>query len=230
MHNESGQAASQFSNDSRDCSVLLTSYVPIIVENFCCAITAVAVCFGFEWRFGLLSLFITPLIALSFYIAMLFIGGYEDSSLQQRYRADQIANELITSFKTVLVLDYQARLLEKYRQAISEPFMTTITTGVKIGMLYGSGHLILDIVVGLALYFAIVISKDNPSIAPLSIMIFMITSVYSGFIIGNNFFFISHTSASKAAGVRIMGLINAKTEEEAQLKYRMTDEGINISK
>ena len=75
VHNESGQAASQFSNDSRDCSVLLTSYVPIIVENFCCAITAVAVCFGFEWRFGLLSLFITPLIALSFYIAMLFIGG-----------------------------------------------------------------------------------------------------------------------------------------------------------
>lgn len=119
MRNESGQAASQFSNDSRDCSVLLTSYVPIIVENFCCAITAVAVCFAFEWRFGLFSLFITPLIALSFYIAMLFIGGYEDSSLQQRHKADQIATELISSFKTVLVLDYQNRLLEKYRQAIS---------------------------------------------------------------------------------------------------------------
>lgn len=61
-------------------------------------------------------------------------------------------------------------------------------------------------------------------------MIFMITSVYSGFIIGNNFFFISHTSASKAAGVRIMDLINAKTEEKAQVKYRKTAEALQLPK
>lgn len=130
---------------------------------------------------------------------MLFIEGYEDSSLQQRNRTDQIATELISSFKTVLVLNYQDRLLEKYRQAITELFKTTLITGGKIGLLYGSGHLILNIVVVLALYLAKSISKSNRSISPLSVMIFMITSVYSGFIIGNNFYFISHTSVIKAA-------------------------------
>lgn len=102
-------------------------------------------------------------------------------------------------------------MLEKYRKAISEPFLSTIKTGGKIGLLYGSGHLILDNIVGLTLYFSIIISKDNHTIPSISIVIFMISAVYTGFIIGNNFYFISHTSASKAAGARIMDLINAKT-------------------
>ena len=139
---------------------------------------------------------VTPMIALSFYIAMLFIGGFEDSSLQQRQRADQIANEFIANYKTVLVLDYQERLLTKYRSVISEPFRTTLITGAKIGLLYGSGHLILDFVVGIALYLAITIARYDSAIQTLSILMFMITSVYSGFIIGNNFFFISHTTTS----------------------------------
>lgn len=121
-------------------------------------------------------------------------------------------------------------MLEKYRNAISEPFLSTIKTGGKIGLLYGSGHLILDNIVGLALYFAIIISKENASIPPLSITIFMISAIYTGFIVGNNFYFISHTSSSKAAGVRIMELINAKTEEGAQLRHRTTAEALHISR
>lgn len=121
-------------------------------------------------------------------------------------------------------------MLEKYRKAISEPFLSTIKTGGKIGLLYGSGHLILDNIVGLALYFSIIVSKENPTIPSLSITIFMISAVYTGFIVGNNFYFISHTSASKAAGARIMDLINAKTEQEAQMKHRTTAEALHISK
>lgn len=53
----------------------------------------------------------------------------------------------------------------------------------------------------------------------MNISIYLITSVFSGFTIGNNFFFISHTSAGRAAGERIMKLINEKTEEQIQSKY-----------
>ena len=50
-------------------------------------------------------------------------------------------------------------------------------------------------------------------------MLFMITTVFSGFIIGNNFFFVSHLSASRAAGERIVKMINSRTEEELQITY-----------
>jgi hypothetical protein len=70
--------------------------------------------------FGFLSILVTTSIAAAFYIAMLFIGGYEDSSLQKLHEAEQIANELIVSIKTALVLNYQGRLLEKYKKIANE--------------------------------------------------------------------------------------------------------------
>ncbi len=75
-HNESGGVASKFGNDAREASTLISTYIPVVLSNFCIAVGAVVICFSYDWRFGFLSLIVTPLIALSFYIAMLFIGGY----------------------------------------------------------------------------------------------------------------------------------------------------------
>jgi ABC-type bacteriocin/lantibiotic exporter with double-glycine peptidase domain len=79
---------------------------------------AVVICSIYEWRLGLLSMLVTPLIALSFYISMLFIGGYEDSSLQKSSKADRISYELILNIKTAFALNYQERMLEMYQRAI----------------------------------------------------------------------------------------------------------------
>jgi ATP-binding cassette subfamily B (MDR/TAP) protein 1 len=97
--NESGGAATRFGNDSREACSLLTTYIPILVSNFSTVIGAVIICFIYDWRFGFVSILVTPLIALAFYIAMLFIGGYEDSYLQMMNQSDQIANELIVGLE-----------------------------------------------------------------------------------------------------------------------------------
>ena len=76
------------------------------------------ICFIYDWRFGFVSILVTPLIALAFYIAMLFIGGYEDTSFQKMHKADQVANELITTIKTSFVLNYQEKLLDKYKREV----------------------------------------------------------------------------------------------------------------
>lgn len=45
----------------------------------------------------------------------------------------------------------------------------------------------------------------------MSIIIFMIVPVLSGFMVGNNFYFIAHISAGKEAGDRIAQFIATKT-------------------
>lgn len=49
-----------------------------MISNICTVITAVIICFCYDFRLGFLSVLVTPLIAVSFVIAMIFIGGYED--------------------------------------------------------------------------------------------------------------------------------------------------------
>lgn len=154
---------------------------------------------------------------------MLFIGGYEDTSLQKMHRADQIANELIGTIKTSLILNYQDKLLDKYKREIDEPIIDNLKVGAKIGGLYGSALLILEFVTGLALYLSVYIAGHNPEIKPLTINVFMIISILSGFTTGNNFYFIAHISVGKEAAVRIMELVNAPTEVEKQRsKHQMT--------
>jgi ABC-type multidrug transport system fused ATPase/permease subunit len=80
--NESGGAASRFGNDTHSSCELLTTYIPIMLSNFSIVVVAVIICLSYDWFFGLLSIIVTPLVAIAFYIAMSFIGGYEDSSLQ----------------------------------------------------------------------------------------------------------------------------------------------------
>jgi hypothetical protein len=82
--------------------------------------------------------------------------------------------------------------------------LDTLKVGAKIGVNYGSAYCILEIVVGLALYLSIVIHINYPEITPLKMVMFMIVSVLSGFITGNNFYFIAHISVGKEAGARIM--------------------------
>ena len=90
--------------------------------------------------------------------------------------------------------------------------MDNLKVGAKIGGLYGSALLILEFVTGLALYLAVYIAGHNPEIKPLTINVFMIISILSGFVIGNNFYFIAHISVGKEAAVRVMQLVNAQTE------------------
>jgi phage shock protein PspC (stress-responsive transcriptional regulator) len=66
-------------------------------------------------------------------------------------------------------------------------------------------------VTGLALYLAVYIAGNHPDISALSINVFMIVSILSGFVTGTNFYFIAHISAGKEAAVRIMELVHAKT-------------------
>jgi uncharacterized membrane protein len=83
--------------------------------------------------------------------------------------------------------------------------------GAKIGINYGFAYFILEIVIGLSLYLAIIIFINNPQTDSLNILMYMIVSVLSGFITGNNFYYIAHISAGKEAGNRIMQLVNDKT-------------------
>lgn len=90
--------------------------------------------------------------------------------------------------------------------------MDNLKIGAKIGGLYGSALLILEFVTGLALYLSVYIAGHNLEIKPLTINVFMIVSILSGFVTGNNFYFIAHISVGKEAAKRVMELVNAQTE------------------
>jgi hypothetical protein len=57
---------------------LLTNYVPILIANFFTVLGSMIIPLCYDWQLGLLSLLVTPLIALAAYLSMRFVGGYQD--------------------------------------------------------------------------------------------------------------------------------------------------------
>lgn len=47
----------------------------------------------------------------------------------------------------------------------------------------------------------------------MAIVVLMVVCAFAGFTTGNNFFFIVHISANQKSGVRIMQMVDLKTEE-----------------
>jgi len=79
--NSGGSAAARFGIDTREVSGLVTTYIGVVLSNTTTIVLALIFCFAFNWRLGILSMFIIPLIIISGYISMIFFGGYEDKSL-----------------------------------------------------------------------------------------------------------------------------------------------------
>lgn len=112
--NEGSQVASAYGLDVKEVSTLVTAYIPTMVTNFTAIATGMVLCLIYMWKFGLLSFFSVPLIAIGGYVTMTFIGGYDDESLHRYDTSDKLASELTISIKTALSLNYQNSILRKY--------------------------------------------------------------------------------------------------------------------
>lgn len=112
--NEGGHKAAKIGFNVKDASALVSTYIPILISNFSTLFGGISICLLYLWQLGLLSLFSVPMIAIGGYIAMLFIGGYEDETLDRHDGSDRIANETIVNIKTVLALNCQNLMTNKY--------------------------------------------------------------------------------------------------------------------
>jgi hypothetical protein len=64
--------------DVKKASCLVTSFVPILTTNLVTCIAGIILPIAYLWKIGLLSLFALPMVAISGYISIIFISGYED--------------------------------------------------------------------------------------------------------------------------------------------------------
>jgi ABC-type multidrug transport system fused ATPase/permease subunit len=76
--NDGGQVAANYGLDVKEVSSLVTTYIPILITNFTIIVSGITLSLVYMWQVGLLAFFSIPLIAIGGYIAMVFIGGYDD--------------------------------------------------------------------------------------------------------------------------------------------------------
>lgn len=61
-------------------SGLIAKYVPILVTNFTTMVAGIVTSLIYTWKIGLLNIFVLPAITFAEYLAISFIGGFEDEN------------------------------------------------------------------------------------------------------------------------------------------------------
>lgn len=209
--NDGGQVASRYGLDVNEVSSLVTMYIPILITNFTTIFAGIGLCLFYLWELGMLALATIPLIAIGGYISMLFIGGYDDKSLHKYEHSDRIASELMIHIKTVLSLNYQHRLLKRYKKILTVPQSDMLKRGAKIGFFFGLSMLLIQMTIGTAMYLEDVVLAKIPYKPTIEIVVSMVVPMWCGWISGNNFFFIAHAGSGKKSARSIFKLLEEKT-------------------
>lgn len=68
---------------------------------------------------------------------MLFIGGYSDEIAERYKRSDKLATEIILNIRTVLSLNYQRHILQKYTGLLENNPCESLKRGAKVGVFFG---------------------------------------------------------------------------------------------
>lgn len=79
-------------NDAQLMGGLLTKYIPNLISNFTAIAIGLAISIGFSWKLGLVDIYALPAIALSGFISISFIGGFDDDNMDLYASSDKISD------------------------------------------------------------------------------------------------------------------------------------------
>lgn len=55
-------------------------------------IVGVAITIAYNWKLGLISIYVLPVISLAGFMSITFIGGFDDENMSLYYDSDKIAD------------------------------------------------------------------------------------------------------------------------------------------
>jgi ABC-type multidrug transport system fused ATPase/permease subunit len=136
--------------------------------------------------------------------------------LHKYEESDKIADELMTNIKVAFSLNYQNKLLEKYKSLLFTSPVKSLIQGLKIGCFFGLSIFVIEMSIGTSMYAADHILPQLSNVKFDDYLVALVVPLWSGWIAGNSFFFIAKSASGKQSAKAIFQLLEDKTESEYQ--------------
>jgi ABC-type multidrug transport system fused ATPase/permease subunit len=110
----------------------------------------------FEWRTGLTSIVLVPLILLSQVIQLSFVSGFSESSSKIFSESNQIVNEKISNIRTALSIGDTTLIEQRYENTVDEISSMLRKKCCVSGFMFGISYFLQFVICGLLFYLAAV--------------------------------------------------------------------------
>lgn len=199
---------------NKHCKTLysfLKSFTPHLVFVVVNILASVIGSLLFEWRTGLTSLFLIPLIMLSQAVQLAFIQGISESRKEIHSDSSRLIGESVTNIRTVLSLNCQLELVNIYSNKLAAVEREIINKCWISGLIYGFSYLLQFVGFALIFFFAaLFISAFSLDFEDCLASIFLV--IFAGITAGNHTNFMPDLSEAKISASALFQIMSMEDE------------------
>ncbi|KAJ3112904.1 GTPase-activating protein [Phlyctochytrium bullatum] len=156
-----GEIATRITTDMLLIQDAISEKVPIAASQVFTFLAAFAIAFYRSWRMTLVLLSVVPLIALCVGVMNLISARLQRKILTSYSKAGTVAEECISSSRTVAVLNAQDRMSRRYNGELKDAMVWGIRKSVVTGASTGVLFMIIYLAYSLAFYYGSVLLQQE---------------------------------------------------------------------
>ncbi|CAL9225482.1 unnamed protein product [Arabidopsis halleri] len=220
--NSSGAIGARLSTDASTVRSLVGDALALIVGSITNVTAGLVIAFVANWMLALIVLAVSPIIFIQGYLQTKFLSGFSEDAKMKYEEASQIANDAVSSIRTVASFCAEKKVMNLYEKKCEGPKKQGVRLGIVSGLGYGFSFFALYCINALCFYIgSLLIQHGKATFREFFIVFFALTVTAIG---------ISQTSAmapdmtkAKDSAASIFDILDSKPKIDSS-----SDEGTTL--
>uniref|UniRef100_H2ZR88 Bile salt export pump n=1 Tax=Ciona savignyi TaxID=51511 RepID=H2ZR88_CIOSA len=219
--NSAGELNTRLADDISKIQDGISDKVSISIQMLCRAIAGLIIGFVYGWQLALVILAVSPLLIVSAGVMFRIATAFTKKELDAYAKAGAVAEEVISSIRTVVAFDGQAKECERYEENLEAARKVGIQKGITSGAGLGTVFLIMFSTYGLAFWYGSTLVFSGVPGFDVGTMLTTFFGVLIGaFSLGGAGSNMEYFAAAKAAAYKVFEIIDRVPEIDS-----MSDDG-----
>lgn len=186
-----------------------SDFVTQLVRGCACIILSLVL----AWKFSIVFvLTILPLLVASLHLMIHYVKKYSIQEFASYGSAGKIAQESLSSLRTVISFGMHHKAIEKYSEKLLSAERISITKGKLKGFFEGAYFLLFNLVFGIGIYWAVYLNRtDCENFYPSNLVGSFFCIITSSLALGQAISFLTDLGAAKGVARKIFDTIKLKS-------------------
>ncbi|XP_008776904.2 ABC transporter B family member 9-like isoform X2 [Phoenix dactylifera] len=179
--NSSGAIGARLSADASTIRSLVGDSLSLIIQNLATIIAGFMIAMVANWKLALIVLVLIPFLSLQGYAQVKLLQGVSADAKVMYEEASQVANDAVSSIRTVASYCAENRIMDTYEKKCETPLKSGIRRGIISGLGLGFSFFVLYCTYAICFYVgALFVRNGNASFTGVFRVFFALTMAAQG--------------------------------------------------
>ncbi|KAG6544499.1 hypothetical protein Mapa_014137 [Marchantia paleacea] len=141
--NSSGAIGSRLSGDASAVRSLVGDALSLLVQNLSTITAGLVIAFTASWQLALIVIAAVPLLGVQGYVQVKWMQGFSEDAKVMYEDASRVANDAVSSIRTVASFCAEDRICNLYEEKCKEPVKTGTRQGLIAGTALGFSNFVM---------------------------------------------------------------------------------------